>query len=203
MQKDSPASEPTLDGRAARSNRTRTTIVSALLDLLLEGEVAPTAQRVADRAGVSLRSVFGHFASVAALHRAAIDEVTREVVVRLEPIDPEESTEVKVELLCGQRARINEDLGPLLLAAERHALTSSELAAARAFSRQSSVNQIDRLFHRELGALDALVKRRRVATVQALLGPHTWVTLRNEQELTVEESRAALREAILAVLPGA
>jgi AcrR family transcriptional regulator len=199
MQKDSPPSGAPLDGRVARSNRTRTTIVSALLDLLLEGEPAPTAQRVADRAGVSLRSVFGHFASVGALHKAAIDEVTREVVARLDPIDPNGSTETKVETLCRQRATINEDLGPLLLAAERHASTSSELAAARAFSRQSSVNQVERLFHRDLDRLGR-TEARRVAVVHALLGPHTWTSLRKEQGLSVEDARAALVEAILAVL---
>jgi AcrR family transcriptional regulator len=173
-----------------------------LLDLLLEGEVEPTAHRVAERAGVSVRSVYGHFASVAALHRAAIEQVTGEVLARLEPVDPDGSSEVKADLICGQRARINEDLGPLLLAAERNAAGSPELTAARRYSQQSSLSQIERIFDRELSQVDAGSRRRRVACIEALLGPHTWTNLRGEQRLAVEESRVALREAVLALLPG-
>ena len=43
-----------LDGRLARSARTRHAVVDALLDLLGEGDLRPTAARIAERAGVSL-----------------------------------------------------------------------------------------------------------------------------------------------------
>ena len=38
------------DGRAARAARTRAAIVDALLALLEEGDLQPTANRIADRA---------------------------------------------------------------------------------------------------------------------------------------------------------
>ena len=50
-----------IDGRLARSARTRHAVVDALLDLLGEGDLRPTAARIAERAGVSLRIVFHHF----------------------------------------------------------------------------------------------------------------------------------------------
>src|SRR5437870_4843088 len=50
------------DGRTARGQRTRAAVVDALLALLEEGDLRPPAPRIADRAGVSLRSVFQHFA---------------------------------------------------------------------------------------------------------------------------------------------
>jgi AcrR family transcriptional regulator len=53
-----------VDGRAARAERSRRRVVEAMLDLLDEGHVDPTAQQVADRAGVSLRTVFHHFQSM-------------------------------------------------------------------------------------------------------------------------------------------
>ena len=53
-----------LDGRRARSLRTRDAIVTALLDLVASGDVAPTAQRVADQAGASVPSVHPPFAHV-------------------------------------------------------------------------------------------------------------------------------------------
>ena len=38
--------------------------MGALLDLLEAGEMRPTAAQIAQRAGVSLRSVFQHFESL-------------------------------------------------------------------------------------------------------------------------------------------
>jgi hypothetical protein len=61
---DSSASsteEFSVDGRFARSARTRLAIVDALRALNQAGDVRPTAARVAERAGVSLRTVWQHF----------------------------------------------------------------------------------------------------------------------------------------------
>ena len=46
-------------------------MVEALLALLDEGELSPTAERVAERAGVSERSIFQHFGDREALFEAA------------------------------------------------------------------------------------------------------------------------------------
>ena len=51
-----------LDGRLARSQRTRAAVIDALVALCVEGDPSPTALRVAERAGVALRTVYGHFA---------------------------------------------------------------------------------------------------------------------------------------------
>lgn len=190
-----------VDGRAARSARTRELIVSALVDLLRSGATGPTAQHVADAAGVSLRSVYAHFSSTEELHRAAVDRVTPLVLAHLRPIDPTESTEVRVDVLCGQRARINEDLGSLLLAADRQAHASPDLAASRRLGRVASVQQLERIFAAELGALDAGPRQRRVACIQVLLEPASWRSLRDDQQLSVDEARIATRDAVLALLP--
>ncbi|HEY0938137.1 MAG TPA: hypothetical protein VGD91_30885, partial [Trebonia sp.] len=50
------------DGRAARSHRSRRAIVEALRALHAEGDLRPTAPRVAERAGVSVRTVWQQFA---------------------------------------------------------------------------------------------------------------------------------------------
>ena len=63
--------EPQVDGRRARRHRSRDLAVDALLDLLDEGVVRPTAQQVAERSGVSLRSIFRIFDDVESLNAAA------------------------------------------------------------------------------------------------------------------------------------
>jgi hypothetical protein len=57
-------SEPS-DGRVARSHRSRRAIVDAMRALHAEGDLRPTAPRVAERAGVSLRTVWQQFADMA------------------------------------------------------------------------------------------------------------------------------------------
>ena len=51
------------DGRIQRSERSRETIVQAMLDLIGEGTLSPTAQQVAVRADVGVRTVFRHHVS--------------------------------------------------------------------------------------------------------------------------------------------
>ena len=66
-----PEPAPAVDGRRARRHRSRDLAVDALLDLLGEGVVRPTAQQVAERSGVSLRSIFRIFDDVESLNAAA------------------------------------------------------------------------------------------------------------------------------------
>ena len=62
---------PTLDGRRQRSERSQVAIVEAALTLINEEKQVPTAQQIADRAGVSIRSFFRHFADMDALFLSA------------------------------------------------------------------------------------------------------------------------------------
>jgi TetR/AcrR family transcriptional regulator, regulator of autoinduction and epiphytic fitness len=66
-----PAS-PT-DGRTLRRTRNRTSVITALLDMIREGDLHPAAAEIADRAGVSHRSIFRYFDDLDDLVRTAID----------------------------------------------------------------------------------------------------------------------------------
>ena len=59
------------DGRRQRSERSQTAIIEAALALMDEGSLVPTAQQIADRAGVGIRSFFRHFADMDSLFLAA------------------------------------------------------------------------------------------------------------------------------------
>ena len=66
------------DGRIQRSERSRQLIIDALLALINEGVLTPTAQQVADRASVAIRTVFRHFDDMEALY-AEVDATIRPV----------------------------------------------------------------------------------------------------------------------------
>ena len=66
-----------VDGRRLRSERSRLAIIEATLSLMYEGNLIPTAQAIAERAGVGIRSFFRHFADMDTLF-AAVDERDRD-----------------------------------------------------------------------------------------------------------------------------
>jgi AcrR family transcriptional regulator len=64
---DRPGDREPADGRVARSYRSRRAIIDAMRALHAEGDLRPTAPRVAERAGVSLRTVWQQFADTETL----------------------------------------------------------------------------------------------------------------------------------------
>jgi AcrR family transcriptional regulator len=66
-----------VDGRRARSERSKQAIIDASLALMEEGNLIPTAQQISDRSGVGIRSFFRHFEDMETLF-ATIDDETRD-----------------------------------------------------------------------------------------------------------------------------
>jgi AcrR family transcriptional regulator len=62
-----------VDGRTMRRTRNRTAVIAALLAIVREGNLRPGAAEIADRAGVSHRSIFRYFEDLDDLARTAID----------------------------------------------------------------------------------------------------------------------------------
>jgi len=64
-----------VDGRRLRSERSRNAIIEAAVALMEEGVLVPTAQQVAQRAGVGIRSFFRHFEDMGALAEAVNEQL--------------------------------------------------------------------------------------------------------------------------------
>jgi len=61
------------DGRVLRSERNRLLIIDAMIELVYEGVYMPTAQQVADKANIAIRTIFRHFSEMDQLY-AEVDE---------------------------------------------------------------------------------------------------------------------------------
>src|SRR5438477_2779518 len=77
--------EGTQDGRLLRSERARAAVVDALLALIEEGNLKPTAPQIAERAGVSLRLVFHHFRDLDDLFITAAERHISRVLPTVHP----------------------------------------------------------------------------------------------------------------------
>ncbi len=79
---------PITDGRHARRHRATEAVVTATIDLFAEGELYPTAQQIAARAGVSLRSLFRYADSLERLSGVALGAWDQQFpALRLTPRD--------------------------------------------------------------------------------------------------------------------
>jgi TetR/AcrR family transcriptional regulator of autoinduction and epiphytic fitness len=129
VQKLPAAPRPATDGRTLRSMRTREAIVDATIGLLEDGDLRPTAPRVADRASVSVRSVFQHFADLETLHAAVAERLVDRVAVLLVPVPPDGSLDDRLDRFVQQRTLLLEAVSPIRRAAAVHGPFSSEITA--------------------------------------------------------------------------
>lgn len=111
--------EPGTDGRTARGRQTREKIADAVLSLLDENQAHFPADKVAERAGVSRRLVFHHFADMAELAEVAVSRRLDQLAAQIRPLPTEGPRDLRVGALTEQRARILEGVTPARLAIMR------------------------------------------------------------------------------------
>lgn len=183
----------TVDGRSARAQRTRDSVVSAVLTLAGSGNTRPTAREIADAAGISVRSVYVHFDDLDDLFRAAADRHLEQMAEILQPVDAELALDERVAASLEQRALIHERFGPVRRAAEQWAPQSPALAEVLRQGRAVSRRDIDRLFGTELeGRADHDLA---LSAITALMSAATWDTLR-EQGLSTAAAREVVAHAV-------
>lgn len=189
-----------LDGRLARSERSRRAVVGALLDLFEEGDVRPTAAQIAQRAGVSLRSVFQHFESLETLFAAAADLQMERLAPLLVPIPTGGSFGARLSMLVTRRSRVLEAIAPVRRASLRVEPFSEEVRTRLEQARARGRREMERVFARELAELAPAERRDVAAALGAAASWSTWEHLRRHQGLSVERARKVLARMIAALL---
>jgi len=181
-----------LDGRLARSARTRRAIVDALRALHHDGDLRPTAPRVAERAGVSLRTVWQHFNDLESL---LIEAGQRDYEIALRyvtPIDADVSLPDRLRQLVSQRGRMYEALAPVWRAARLQEPFSPAIRRNRDRLLDASRDQLERVVGTELAALPDDARQSVWAALQVATTWSTWESLRGELGLTVEDAEQAV-----------
>ncbi|CAM5517126.1 hypothetical protein SNARM312S_01175 [Streptomyces narbonensis] len=92
---------------------TSSALLDALLGLVSEEGREPTRKAIAERAGVSERTVFVHFADREALYVAAARRQAERWRAHAAPVPPAWDTARKVEALLAQRGRMYEVMTPI------------------------------------------------------------------------------------------
>ena len=181
------------DGRRRRSQISRDRIVAAMMTLVGEGELAPIAEQVAERAGVGLRSVFRHFKDMDSLFA----EMAARVAMQYQPaLAPFVARDWRGQLgeAMERRVGIFEALLPYKRAADVQRHKSPTIEAAHAMTQKLLRARLPGLLPPSLAGDVAALE-----TLDFLLSIESWQRLRIEQRLSVAVSRGIVEAQVKAL----
>jgi TetR/AcrR family transcriptional regulator, regulator of autoinduction and epiphytic fitness len=196
-----PAAEPAVetDGRRARRDRNKVAVVDAYLDLVREGTPRPSVADVAERSGVSYRSVFRYFDDRDELARVAIDrQQERVLALAVIEIDPAAPLGSRIELMVDARVALYEAIAPVARLSRSLAQTQQVLADQLHRSRRFFRAQLRKLFGPELAvAADA---DSLSAMLEVVTSFEAYDLLREDQGLGRARARTVMLDALGRVL---
>ena len=185
------------DGRIQRSERSRESIVQALLELVGEGLVEPTAQQVAKRADVGVRTVFRHFSDMDTLF-AAMNERLRSQVVGFF-VDQEQTGPLpdRIAALIERRAKIFGIIEPYRRAQEVQRWRSTYLQEEHIKTAKLLRVDLDRWLP-EISTFDS----ETAEAIELVFSFESWERLRVDQRLGVKRVQAVTRRLVMALISG-
>ena len=174
---------PSSDGRRQRSERSQTAIIEAALSLMNEGTLVPTAQQIADRAGVGIRSFFRHFADMDSLFLAADDMLLSSYEALFEVDNRAGTLSERVTRSIDLYGNAFEKLRPIILCTQAQLWRSPKLRENYGWHQKRLRKELE-LWLPEVAELP---KDRREA-VHAVASFSMWNRLREFQGLSIKTS---------------
>jgi len=182
-----------IDGRVARKQRTKMAIADALLQLISEGDLTPTARRIAVRAGVSERSIFQHFPVLEELFRVAAERQFQIIQSVITPIDKKLDLDSRIALFVEERVKVLEILMPIRRAAILQEPFSREIAKSRHRMIKASMDEIAKIFEQELSVLEAKERSRKIVALDMVCSWNAWEHLRFQGYSVTEAKEIILK----------
>lgn len=172
------------DGRRVRGHENRRKIIEAMLAIISEGTITPSAEEVATRANVGLRTVFRHFDDMDSLYRELSEVMNGELMPIAAAPMPEGGWRKKLAELALRRSRVFERMMPFKIAADVHRHRSKflldEHAQLNVIQRKILCDALAPAIHLEGATLEAM---------DLLMSFDVWRRLRQDQKLSVTEAR--------------
>jgi TetR/AcrR family transcriptional regulator of autoinduction and epiphytic fitness len=187
------------DGRVARGERTRDAIVAAHTELLQEGVLKPTGKLIAERADISLRTLWSNFNDLEALLAETSRHWLEADAALAVAIDPTAPLVDRVDRFSAMRAARWEHLAP----AARSAALGEPFSAALRDSRREHIDRVrrdvDDVFAPELDAAGPHRDDLRTALFVAASWP-SWASMRDDLGLDADAARSVMRDTLAALL---
>ena len=190
-----------IDGRTARRDRNRDAVLDAVIELFTEDMFMPGANEVAERSGVSPRSVYRYFEDAEALTRAAIAR-------QLELVEPlfhipgigEGPLDERIERFVACRIRLWQAAGPTARAVGYRASANAVIAERFDHTRELLRGQVVQMFAPELDDLDVADGRAVLGSIDVLCEFTGLDHLRRVRGLTDAQTRDILVRSLRLLL---
>jgi len=183
-----------LDGRRQRSDVSKRKIALAMLDLLREGEADPSADLVAERAGVGRRTVFRLFSDMEGVFREMHAIMTARLTPEFAAPFSSATWRERLDELIERRARAFELMLPIKTAADARRYTSNFLKTEHKNITQLQRNALRAVLPASVAKADTL------EALDLALSFEAWRRLRYEQGLSVKQAQAVLRRLLAALV---
>ena len=178
-------------------------IIEAYLALLRENPVTPmpTAARIAERAGYSVRSIFERFPDLNKLRAAAADYQLAQAAALAPPrnIDGDRETRIRsqVETRAGTCER-GVALWRVLVFSVDH---DKELKPRVRIARERTIERMEIMYRPELSTLSERDRKHMLIALEAITDIESWARMRELYGLSFEEGCSVWIRAIDRMLP--
>lgn len=192
-----------IDGRRLRSERTKQLIIEAYLALLRENPMTPmpTAARIAEKAGYSVRSIFERFPDLNKLRAAAADYQLAQAAALAPPrnVDGDRQTRIKsqVETRAGTCERGVALWRVLLFSADQ----DEELKPRIRLARERAMERMEVMYRTELSTLPERERKHMLIALEAITDIESWARMRELYGLTFDEACGVWIRAVDRILP--
>src|SRR5262249_6836889 len=151
-------------------------------------------------AQVSLRSVYVHFDDLEDLYCVVATRQFARIAPMLDPVPTDGSVHERAEALVRRRIRLYSHFGAVGRATQRQAPFSPTLGRIPRDARERSRREVERVFAKELAALDERRRASVLAILDVLTSGRSWETLHDTHALNIDDAVASLVDTIAAEL---
>lgn len=190
------------DGRSARRDRNRIAVLDAAIALFCEGHLTPGPAEVAERCGLSPRSVYRYFEDTDELLRAAVDHHLELVLPYFHIHAIGKGTRPdRIDRFVEARLALYEVISEPSRAGRLRAATNAEMRARVEVTRDALQHQVEIHFAPEFALLPEAERGVRIAAVDVLCQLETLDYHRHLRQKTTEETAEILRVSLEQLLP--
>jgi AcrR family transcriptional regulator len=189
------------DGRSARRDRNRLAVIDAAIELFSEGNLRPTSAEVAERCGLSPKSVSRYFEDIDSLIAAAAAR-QMETVFSLFQIHAigEGALERRIDEFVQMRLKAHEVMGGTSRAANLLALRQPSVRQHLDEAQRLGRRQIALHFAAELDPLPSAQRESRTAVIDALLQIESLDYFRQQRGFSFGMTHAILVDTLTMIL---
>lgn len=188
-------SGPHPDGRRERSRSSRRRIIEAMMDLVAGGDIDPSAAKVAEKAGVGLRTVFRHFDEKDSIYREIDELLWAAYGPAFEA--PFRSDRWKEQLfeLIERRALMYEEIAPFRIASSLQRFSSPTLMETYRFLLKKERESLHRILPAHI-----LEDEQRARAILLAVSFDSWRLFRQDEGLSKEKTIEVLQQMLRDIL---